>query len=467
MRWLAVAAAILGGTAGCGDGKATSAVDAGLADAPVVPSADAPASPDAPAVLPPDAAPLPDAPWAPPVRVNTMLAGTQYFPAVAADGAGTVWVTWYDYGSSAPGQYDSEVRLRGFGEDGVARQPVELTANATTIFAQRYPAIAGSRDGVVLAWESHVGLDPDQRAVMARGFSTAGDPGSDRDLEVGGTTAAEKRPAIAADPVSGRFLVAWAETSMYLRRFEADGTPIDDAPLLVANPWDLVPDGGDTIANWPAVKWDAAGGEFLVVFDVDKHGPPVYGEATIFARRYPTAGASPDPAAVALDPATPGGDLYPDVAVFPDGGFVAVWSSYGGTTDGSAGRIVARRFAGPDQPLDLDGFTVNTTTRDDQQSPHVAAGCGGAWMVVWNDWSRSTPDGKINDARARRFARDGTALDQDDWLVEDGETRETSLPVVTATTRGFAVAYEVYDQTPDQGYDVWLRLIDESGCQLR
>jgi len=63
------------------------------------------------------------------------------------------------------------------------------------------------------------------------------------------------------------------------------------------------------------------------------------------------------------------------------GRFVVVWESIG--QDGDGRGIFARRFRHDGTPLGGE-FQVNTSTAGDQASPHVAAGAGGGFAVVWS-----------------------------------------------------------------------------------
>jgi hypothetical protein len=397
---------------------------------------------------------------APPVGVpvNTITPSHQYFPAIATGAPGRLWVTWYDYSGSPPGQYDSEVRLRAFATDGTPLSPAETTANGQTLLAQRYPQVAAWGDRPLVVWESRQPVEGLPVVVEFGRLGPEGQPGNLVDLPVSAPTVHELRPAVAVDPATGRFAVAWTEQGVHLRRYDASGTPVDPAPVVVSMPWQDLPGEPDSVAMWPSVVWDAHEQVFLVVWNVNDHSVPLHGTASIFGRRYPAVGDAVDPAAVMLDQGTTGNTM-PDVAVLPGGGFVLVWESHGVGRDGSGSAIRARRFAALDLPLDPVPLLVNTQLAGDQGTPQVAVGCRDTWMVVWTDSARRTPDHYLVDARARRFARDGAPVDPADWPITDGQA-PSSLPVVAPTRSGFAIAYEIFRAD----YDVELRLVDAPDC---
>ena len=92
----------------------------------------------------------------------------------------------------------------------------------------------------------------------------------------------------------------------------------------------------------------------------------------------------------------------PDVAELPGGGFVVVWTSLGSAqTDNSSCSIQARRFAADGTPLD-DQFQVNDFTTGEQIAPRVVVDSTGGFAVVWNS-DASNDDDSGRSVRARIF----------------------------------------------------------------
>jgi hypothetical protein len=70
----------------------------------------------------------------------------------------------------------------------------------------------------------------------------------------------------------------------------------------------------------------------------------------------------------------------PSVAALGDGGFVVAWQS--DDQDGSSTGIYGQRFSAGGGRIGAE-FRVNTTTKDAQYDPHVAALANGGFVVTW------------------------------------------------------------------------------------
>ncbi|MGH2946320.1 MAG: hypothetical protein ACRDPC_08685 [Solirubrobacteraceae bacterium] len=91
---------------------------------------------------------------------------------------------------------------------------------------------------------------------------------------------------------------------------------------------------------------------------------------------------------------------YPQIAVDPSGGAIAVWNASGGASDGiQARRIDASGTLGPVQDV--------TEAGELGSSPQVAVDAAGTAMVVWI----GVPDGRL---RSRRLTPGGALEDSDD-----------------------------------------------------
>src|SRR3989442_1175714 len=93
---------------------------------------------------------------------------------------------------------------------------------------------------------------------------------------------------------------------------------------------------------------------------------------------------------------TTGSQDTPAVAAGTAGNFVVVWQSgnyYGGGQDGSALGIFGRRFDSSGAPLGTE-FQANTYTTGNQFFPAVASDADGNFVVVWQSGGYSGgPDG--------------------------------------------------------------------------
>ena len=88
--------------------------------------------------------------------------------------------------------------------------------------------------------------------------------------------------------------------------------------------------------------------------------------------------------------------FLPRVAVFPDGGFVVVWTDLDGR-DGDGKGVYGRAFAANGTPRTGD-FRLNTTTAGDQYAPAIAAARQGPVVVAWTQQA-------VEDGRSDVFVR--------------------------------------------------------------
>ena len=74
----------------------------------------------------------------------------------------------------------------------------------------------------------------------------------------------------------------------------------------------------------------------------------------------------------------------PDVAAFPNGGFVVTWVTGDTTQDGDNTAIKAQIFDASGNPVGSE-FLVNSLTANRQDDPHITVLDNGNFVVTWND----------------------------------------------------------------------------------
>lgn len=201
-------------------------------------------------------------------QVNTFTTGDQKGVSVAADPGGDATVVWWSVGQdgAGPGVY-----ARRFASSG-APLTGELLVNSTTTGTQWFPAVAAQGAGeFVVTWESS-GQDGSGYGIFARRISAAGTPTGSEIAVNTFTTSEQSRPAIAA-AATGEFIVVWVSDGqdgfgegVFGRSFDASGAPLG-AEFRV---------NVETVGaqREPAIAADAAGG-FLATwqsFDGDNDG---------------------------------------------------------------------------------------------------------------------------------------------------------------------------------------------------
>ena len=232
----------------------------------------------------------------------------------------------------------------------------------------------------------------------------------------------------AAVAANGEFLLAWTvgppegPSRVRFRLFRADGTPRTGELGVGTPPWDQF---GPRVA----MKGD---GRFVLVWT--EHVP---GHFRVLARRFDAAG-KPLGAPFRLTPNLAGNQQTPDVAVAPNGDFVAVWESdHASTLQRHAPEIFARRFDAAGRPRGPE-FQVNVTTRLDQIVPRVEIAPDGAFVVAWLSYGGES---SFYDVMLQRFAANG-APQGEELALDTGETFLTSqvdLAVAMAPDGGFEV----------------------------
>jgi len=312
-------------------------------------------------------------------------------PGVAADRAGRFVVAWREIAGQDGGVAGRQVSAAGVP---IGSGFVIAPRNAGLFTTD--PRVAARADGgFLVAWGE--AAFPQPGCARARSFALAGQevvPGDVFDL---GPCASEngRAPDVAlAGLPDGRFITAWEEGQassptgfdVVVRAFASPQEPLTD-PLRV----DSTGATGDQTA--PAVAMDAAGRAFALWHED--------GGAALMGRRFDAAG-QPLGEAVRIN----GGLGFPVQAALASswsGGFVAVWSSFAGTST----RIVAQRLDGAGhkrgQPLAVSPPDSRSTSPRD---PAVAMDAVGNFVVVW---AADRVDGAGTGVVGRLFDRDGVA----------------------------------------------------------
>jgi hypothetical protein len=108
------------------------------------------------------------------------------------------------------------------------------------------------------------------------------------------------------------------------------------------------------------------------------------------------------------------------IAVAPQGRFVVVWASYGGTYG-----VYGQRFDEAGQPLGPE-FLINTYITNDQRHPAVAMDAAGNFVVVWVSEGQ---DGSLAGVFGQRFDAEGARLGGE-FRVNTYTTDEQRYPAV-------------------------------------
>ena len=141
----------------------------------------------------------------------------------------------------------------------------------------------------------------------------------------------------------------------------------------------------------------------------------------------------------------------PSVAMGADGAFVVVW--VGG--DAYEPDILGQRFAASGAPLGSE-LVVNQYTEYAQVDPHVAVGDASHFVVVWQDDSERDQSG--SGIAARRFSDDGNPLG-DELQVPVYATDDQFQPALAASGGSFAIVWSGSSGRDGSQYGVFSRAV--------
>jgi len=375
----------------------------------------------------------------PEFKVNTFTARDQQQPAVAALPNGSFVVAWRSEGQDEAGTGTSGenggIYLQRHQANGKPAGK-ETRVNTTTANDQSQPAVAVLADGgFVVTWRSSARPGIKGRNVFAQRFAATGKPAGD-EFRVNTTTAdLQAQPAVAG-LANGGFVVTWRG------RTRASGSEIF-AQLHDATGARL---GGEMRVNtttagdqmMPAVAPLASGG-FVVVW-TSLPADPTQTDSHVLGQLYQANGTKAWPEfTVSMNPVKP--NFIPAVTGLPGGGFMVAWmaSDHGANGNG----IFARRYPAPGQPNPQDVVRVNTTTRDFQGQPVIAAFHDGTAIVAW---SSSSQDGDGRGVYAQMFDAFSQPRDVEFRLNTTTAGDQSQPDIATLATGNFVATWASWNQ---------------------
>jgi hypothetical protein len=315
------------------------------------------------------------APVGPPAQLSPRDDTAHQRPAVALDAAGNAVVVW-QAGAASPDIYAQLLSATGTPSGPAFR------VNSVTAGSQRRPTVAAAAaGGFVVAWD---GAGPgDAQGIWARRFNAAGAPlGSD--FLVNTTLDGDQlNPAIAMEP-GGAFVVAWEgkvpndPNGVAFRRFTATAFPrdwVDQVPYSVPPP-------RFSTRGAPRVAL-ASTGALAVAWEQSGFDETTFEEFfTIELRRYDAAGV-PLGAASALVTATAGAAVgEPDLAFDSDTGLTVAWAR---RPLGDAQAVIEVVRLDPTGGQLSPPTTLSSGPLAVRASPRVAIDSADAAVVVWAD----------------------------------------------------------------------------------
>jgi hypothetical protein len=184
-------------------------------------------------------------------------------------------------------------------------------------------------------------------------------------------------------------------------------------------------------------------------------------------QRHDAAG-SPLDLELQVESYTTGFQDNPAVATGPDGAFVVVWQSNGGSpgTDAAGLSVQGRRFDSEGDPVDLQ-FQVNTYTTSSQFLPTVAVDFDGQFVVVWASDGSYGNDASSDSIQGQRFDGAGSPIGQQFQVNSYTTDMQRSPAVATDHDGGFVVVWRSEGSDSDtSGSSVQGQRFDPTGSPI-
>ncbi|MEZ0370879.1 MAG: fibronectin type III domain-containing protein [Candidatus Sericytochromatia bacterium] len=366
-------------------------------------------------------------------QVNTFTTGTQSFAVVAIDKAGDYVVVWQDRvqeGSS----YGIYARRYDHNDDPLGS---EFQVNTYTTQSQADPAVAMDDDGdFVVTWQSYE-QDGSNRGIFARRYDSAGNPGSEFQVNTF-TTSAQFGPSIAMDD-DGGFVIAWTSNTqdgsnggIYAQLYDSQADPLGSEFQV------------NTYTSNHQVNVQAAmdaDGDFVLTWVSLGQDGNYYG---IFAQRFQADGA-PQGSEFQVNTYTTGRQNKTDVAMDDEGDFVITWQSSEGNEDPYYG-ILAQRYSSRGTRLG-DEFLVNTLfTGAAQNEPHIAMDGDGDFVIGWYSYEESDLNTLNADVYIQRYHPNGDPVGNQ-FLINTYTTgRQEPLEIAMDSSGDFVMTWGSYEQ---------------------
>lgn len=196
-----------------------------------------------------------------------------------------------------------------------------------------------------------------------------------------------------------------------------------------------------------------ANGDYILVWDSDSQDGD---RAGIYARRYSAAGIPLEAEFLVNSDYTSGDQVYPDIAIAPDGRFLIVWQSPSHDTPGDGLDIYARWYLADGQ-ADGSAFKVSENSTGDQYTPKVDFDGQGRAVIAW------VGHGKIN-VFARRFNAQQQAIEGDLSINQVSRGGLSTCDLAVNSEGRFVVSWN--DRGTDGQQDVFTRVFDANALPV-
>ncbi len=328
-------------------------------------------------------------------QVNTTTAGNQDNPAAAMNLNGRFVVVWESEDTDGSGE---GIRGRRYDATGAAFGN-DFALNTYTTGNQDDPSVAIKFDAdFVAVWQS-TGQDTDSDGIFAQQFNPSGTTNG-AEFQVNTTFVGNQRSPDTALDSSGQFAVVWQSpdqdsNGIFAALFDSAGSPRTGE--FQVNSYSTGNQENPAVIVGPS-------GTLMVVWESTGQDGNARG---VFGQLYNSSGAKVGQE-FQVNSYTTGNQDNPDVAVNPDGDFVAVWESQG--QDGNSESLVGQPYDSAGNKLGTE-FAVNTYTTGNQAAPALGMSNDGVFVVAWQDDNQDGSGGGIFAQRFEPFCTLGPRAD--------------------------------------------------------
>jgi large repetitive protein len=376
-------------------------------------------------------------------QVNTFTTSTQRFSSIAPLNDGGFVASWESLSQDGSGFGVYGQRFNAMGN------PIggEFQANSTTFSNQGGSSVAAALGdgGWVVVWTSSGSQDGGGEGVFGQRYDANGVPVAG-EFQVNDHTADNQTQPDVQALTDGGFVVSWTSSGqdgslngVFAKQYDSNGSEVGTPasglpPAAIGGNEFLV--NTTIFANQQNSDVGALNdGGYVVVWESDVQDGSSFG---VFGQRYDAGGATVG-TSFQVNTYTASSQSSPDVAGLDDGGFVAVWRSFG--QDGSDWGVYGKRYDNTGAPVGGE-FLISTTTSGDQQAPTVTALDGGGFVAVWES---SGQDGDGLGVFAQAYDASGTAIGGE-MQVNDATTgNQNFADVVGLIGGGFLVTWDSAD----------------------
>jgi VCBS repeat-containing protein len=135
----------------------------------------------------------------------------------------------------------------------------------------------------------------------------------------------------------------------------------------------------------------------------------------------------------------------PALTALSNGGFVAVWNSFG--QDGSSYGVYGQRYDAAGDAVGVE-FQINTTTADSQEAPSAATLASGDFVTVWQSWNQ---DGDGAGIYGQILDADGNAVGSEFQVNTTTADNQLGADVAALSSGGFVTVWQSNLQDGSQG----------------